>query len=92
MTITEQILERFHKLPLDEQKKLVELLSVATGTDNAVEVGNAAIRERPLDPEVGSLGVRLAALGKNAEKIPTELPGDLAANHDYYLHGLPKKS
>ena len=38
-----------------------------------------------------SIGEPLAALGRWAETFPTELPTDLAKNHDHYLHGLPKK-
>ncbi len=34
---------------------------------------------------------KLAELGRWAETIPTDLPEDLAANHDHYLHGTPKR-
>lgn len=34
---------------------------------------------------------RLAALARQAELEPSDLPTDLAANHDHYLHGLPKR-
>jgi len=34
---------------------------------------------------------KLAALGRRAETQPCDLPEDLAANHDHYLHGLPKR-
>jgi hypothetical protein len=37
------------------------------------------------------LGDRLAALGRWAETLPTDLPPDLAANHDHHLHKLPKR-
>jgi hypothetical protein len=40
----------------------------------------------------GSLGKRLAALGRSVESQPTDLPRDLAKNHDHYLHGLPKRA
>lgn len=39
-----------------------------------------------------SIGQRLAALGKQFETEPCELPDDLASNHDHYLHGLTKRS
>ncbi len=36
---------------------------------------------------------RLAALGKQLEGLPSDdLPPDLAANHDHYLHGLPRRT
>jgi hypothetical protein len=34
---------------------------------------------------------KLAELGRWAETQPTDLPSDLAVNHDHYLHGLPKR-
>jgi len=34
---------------------------------------------------------KLADLGREVESEPCDLPPDLAANHDYYLHGLPKR-
>jgi hypothetical protein len=39
-----------------------------------------------------TIGQKLAALGRWAESQPCDLPEDLAENHDYYLHGLPKKT
>lgn len=38
-----------------------------------------------------SIWQKLAALGRWAETQPCDLPSDLAANHDHYLHGLPKR-
>jgi hypothetical protein len=32
---------------------------------------------------------KLTALGRDVESEPCDLPPDLAANHDHYLHGLP---
>jgi hypothetical protein len=34
---------------------------------------------------------KLAELGRWAETQPCDLPSDLAANHDHYLHGVPKR-
>jgi hypothetical protein len=34
---------------------------------------------------------KLANLGRWAETQPTDLPPDLAVNHDHYLHGAPKR-
>jgi hypothetical protein len=33
----------------------------------------------------------LSQLGHWVESQPSSLPGDLAANHDNYLHGSPKR-
>jgi hypothetical protein len=38
-----------------------------------------------------SIWKKLAALGRQIESMPSDLPPDLAANHDHYLHGLPKR-
>jgi hypothetical protein len=38
-----------------------------------------------------TIGQKLAALGRWAETQPTDLPEDLAINHDHYLHGTPKR-
>jgi hypothetical protein len=38
-----------------------------------------------------TIGQKMAALGRWAETLPTDLPEDLAANHDHYLHGTPKR-
>jgi len=38
-----------------------------------------------------TIGQKLAALGKQVETEPCDLPKDLAANHDHHLHGLSKR-
>ena len=38
-----------------------------------------------------TIGQELAALGRSFEGQPCDLPPDLAAQHDHYLHGLPKR-
>ena len=45
------------------------------------------VRITPVDSQKTTLGRRLLELSGIAEG----LPGDLAANHDHYLHGIPKK-
>lgn len=44
--------------------------------------------EAPAKPTIWD---KLGALGEWAETFPTDLPSDLSANHDHYLHGLPKR-
>lgn len=34
---------------------------------------------------------KLTELAREMEQLPCDLPTDLAANHDHYLHGLPKR-
>lgn len=40
------------------------------------------------DEESGSVFQKLRAVAGSAKNLPTEL----AANHDHYLHGTPKRS
>lgn len=47
---------------------------------------------RPVSRESKGIGESLADLADWVETQPCDLPEDLAKNHDYYLHGLPKKS
>jgi hypothetical protein len=57
-----------------------------------VEVVVTTAEPAPDAPGPRDLGGKLADLGRWAESLPTDLPPDLAANHDHYLHGLPKRS
>jgi hypothetical protein len=45
------------------------------------------------EPKNAAPGIwtKLAELGRWAETQPSELPADLAENHDHYLHGQPKR-
>ena len=54
------------------------------GTEVRVEPLKAAARD---DRAAGTLAQKLKRLAGKA----TGLPGDLARNHDHYLHGLPKR-
>lgn len=44
-----------------------------------------------VDPE-RSIWEKFEQLAQWAESQPCDLPSDLARNHDYYLHGLPKRT
>jgi hypothetical protein len=43
------------------------------------------------DADPRTIWQKLADLGREVEAAPCDLPSDLAANHDHYLHGLPKR-
>ena len=45
------------------------------------------LRERLLNRKQPSVWERLAELSGTIK----DMPGDFAANHDHYLHGLPKR-
>lgn len=61
------------------------------GAEVQIELADSA--QPPTDTSgEPTIGQKLAALGRWAETQPCDLPSDLAANHDYYLHGVPKRS
>ena len=43
------------------------------------------------EPAAPDIWAKLADLGRWAETLPTDLPTDLAVNHDHYLHRQPKR-
>jgi len=43
------------------------------------------------DSDEPTIWQKLAQLGRDVESLPCDLPTDLAANHDHYLHGLSKR-
>jgi hypothetical protein len=45
----------------------------------------------PVASDSPTIWQKLAELGRQVESEPCDLPADLAANHDHYLHGLPKR-
>ena len=48
-------------------------------------------RQIPTANSKQTIGHKLAALANQVESEPCDLPDDLAANHDHYLHGLEKR-
>ena len=59
------------------------------GADVQIELDEPEPVVRP--GEQPTIWQKLAALGRWAETQPTNLPQDLAENHDHYLHGTPKR-
>lgn len=59
------------------------LVSVVPVTPALIEKASAG------DPP--TVWQKLAELGRWAETQETDLPEDLAENHDHYLHGVPKR-
>lgn len=47
--------------------------------------------QHPVSGEQQTIWQKLADLGRQVESEPCDLPSDLAANHDHYMHGLPKR-
>ena len=67
-------------------------LTIPDGVAVRIEVVDKIEASTPLphgtEPTIGQ---KLAALARKFESLPCDLPSDLAANHDHYLHGLPKR-
>jgi len=68
---------------------------VVLPADVALPVGTEVLVALPYQPPDSAAGQaiweRLTELGRWAETLPSDLPPDLAANHDHYLHGLAKR-
>jgi hypothetical protein len=62
-----------------------------------VTVAPCASRSQPADRELvkredyATVWDWLAAVGRQAETWDTNLPSDMAANHDHYAHGKPRE-
>lgn len=70
-------------LPPEQQQEAIKLVEkLRADAQGSMKSG----KKKP------SVGQKLAALGKQVESEPCELPHDLASNHDHYLHGLSKRS
>jgi hypothetical protein len=65
---------------------LADDVSLPEGTEVVVVVPGERQADATLD-----VWAKLAELGRWAETQPSDLPSDLAENHDHYLHGLPKR-
>jgi hypothetical protein len=51
-----------------------------------------SLADQPPGTTAGSgIWQKLTDLGRWAENLPTDMPPDMAANHNHYLHGLPKR-
>lgn len=75
------------------QNGVVVLAGGATlpdGTQVTVVPDVAAPPPPKYDPSM-SIGEKLAEFSRWCGTFPTDLPSDLAENHDHYLHGGPKK-
>ncbi len=60
------------------------------GVDVQIEVADTPrlASQNAVEPSIWD---KLSDLARWAESQPSDLPSDLAANHDHYLHGLPKR-
>ena len=61
------------------------------GTLVSVVPVTPAVPEAETGDDSPAVWQKLAELGRWAETQETDLPVDLAENHDHYLHGVPKR-
>jgi hypothetical protein len=67
---------------LPEGAKVAVAIVTQGGTDGIAE---------SIDPKE-TIGQKMARLAKKHANRSTNLPCDLAENHDYFLHGAPKRT
>lgn len=86
--ITQELLDKVRSLSLEDQRKLLDVIATLPSAKSASTptTGENSSASQP------SVWQHLSQLGKTLEETPCDLPEDLAANHDFYLHGLSKRS
>ena len=85
MTVTDAIIAKLRHLSRENQQKVLELVSslpAAQPDETASRIDGDEERSQP------SIWTKLREIGEASERVPCSLPADLAANHDFYLHGL----
>jgi hypothetical protein len=89
MTVTEAIVAKLRHLSPGDQQKVLELVSSLPAAEpDQAATGMKGGEER----SPPSIWRKLREIGEASERMPCSLPADLAANHDFYLHALPKRS
>jgi hypothetical protein len=89
MTVAETIIAKVRQLSAEDQRRVLELISSLPSAEQSNHGSEANGME---EPGKASIWAKLHAMGQAAEVSPCDLPADLAANHDFYLHGLPRRS
>lgn len=87
MSTLEQVLAKVAALSQDDQHTLLEFIETLSSAKN-----RPCETAPPKPARPAGIWEKMHALAAAAEQMPTDLPVDLAANHDFYLHGLPKRS
>ena len=84
MSITDQVIQKIQALPLEGQQRVLDFVESLKQPAEAEETKSNG-EARP------TIWQKLSKLGREMELLPTDLPEDLAKNHDHYLHGMPKR-
>ncbi|HWY87313.1 MAG TPA: hypothetical protein VNX28_11340, partial [Gemmataceae bacterium] len=72
-----------------DQQRILETINKLPASEQTSDSGSANGNESSAK---SSIWAKLQAIGRASEVTPCELPSDLAANHDFYLHRLPRRS
>jgi hypothetical protein len=86
VTIAEAIIERLNRLSIEDQQRVLEVVT-RLSVDQPIDPLQATKK----DADSPTIFEKLARLGEAVESEDCYLPEDLAQNHDFYLHGLPKR-
>jgi hypothetical protein len=89
MSVLDTILTKLQRLSAEDQQKVLDAI------EKLPAVAPASQEHGPVDTECSqgeSIWVKLKEIAKQSENAPCALPRDLAANHDHYLHQLPRRS
>jgi hypothetical protein len=87
--ITETILAKLRQLSAEDQQRVLDTINALPAIEQTN--GGTSVNGDQL-PANESIWAKLRAIGQASEEIPCELPSDLATNHDFYLHRLPRRS
>ena len=69
----------------------VGLARITVCPSATAQVGPTLDNSLPDRQDFDSVWDWLVAVGKSAEQWDTDLPSDLAENHDFYAHGKPRE-
>ena len=69
----------------------VEVVPIALESPRGESSGRDTPESQPSDTGAETIWQKLARIAREVEQTPCDLPEDLAANHDHYLHGTPKR-
>jgi hypothetical protein len=89
MGVIDTILEKLRHLSAEDQQRVLEAIKNLPPGQQPKDSGSANGAQAEAKP---SIWAKLQALSQESGETPCDLPSDLAANHDFYLHHLPRRS
>jgi hypothetical protein len=89
MGIPDTILAKLRQLSPEDQQRILDAINHLPAEKHPENTDSTNGDQPPAKP---SIWTKLQALSQASEKTSSDLPPDLAANHDFYLHRLPRRS